>query len=273
MSALRRGLDRLYLAGGALGAAFMVAILLLITAQVIARWTGNVLPGATDYAGYAMAGASFMALAYALDRGAHIRVNLVLMQTGRWRRFAEIWCHLVAAVTAVFFAWYAIQVNIGSAKWNDISQGLDATPLWIPQIVMSVGTVLLAIAMLDHFIRILLTPHEGVEGEEGWPSPNSPPGCPRTSARGPAADMTPPNCRYAPLRPEGAQGRKATVPAPRRHHSPLRLGGGHDRGAIAPRPDVDGERPAPPTPRQRHSPLRFGGGLGGRAAPPAPRRC
>jgi tripartite ATP-independent transporter DctM subunit len=168
MRSLRRGLDALYLAGGALGAACMVAILLLIAAQMVARWTGQVLPGATDYAGYAMAGSAFLALAYAMDRGAHIRVNLVLMRFGRWRRYAEIWCYGAATVIACFFAWYAVRTNIGSAKWNDISQGLDATPLWIPQIVMSVGTVVLAIAMFDQFMRILLTRHEGVEGEEGW---------------------------------------------------------------------------------------------------------
>jgi tripartite ATP-independent transporter DctM subunit len=172
---LRRALDTLYRLGGVIGAAFLITILGLIVAQMIARWTGQVFPGATDYAGYAMAGASFMALAYALNRGAHIRVNLVLSKMRRWRRYAELWCYGVAALTAVFFARYAIKTNIGSAKWNDISQGLDATPLWIPQILMSVGTVMLAITLIDHFFRILMSEHEGVEGEGDWPAAPSPP--------------------------------------------------------------------------------------------------
>ena len=90
-------------------------------------------------------------------------MTLVLNSLGRWRRFAEIWCYGVAAVTAVFFARYAVKANIWSHKLNDVSQGQDATPLWIPQIVMSVGTCLLALALVDHFIRVLLTPHPGVE--------------------------------------------------------------------------------------------------------------
>lgn len=159
---LRRGLDALYLAGGVVGAAFMVAILGVIVAQMVARWTGNVFPGGADYAGYAMAGASFFALAYALNMAAHIRVTLVLNALGRWRRLAEIWCYGVAAVTAIYFARYAIKTNIWSHKLNDVSQGQDATPLWIPQLVMSAGTCLLALALVDHFIRVLLTPHEGV---------------------------------------------------------------------------------------------------------------
>jgi tripartite ATP-independent transporter DctM subunit len=172
---VRRALDTLYRVGGVIGAAFLITILGLIVAQMISRWTGQVFPGGTDYAGYSMAGASFMSLAYAMNRGAHIRVNLVLSSMGRWRRYAELWCYGVAALTAVFFARYAIKTNIGSAKWNDISQGLDATPLWVPQILMSVGTVMLAVTLIDHFFRILTTEHEGVEGEDDWPAAPSPP--------------------------------------------------------------------------------------------------
>ena len=55
---LRRVLDGVYLAGGVVAAGFLIVILLLIVAQMLARWTGHVFPGATDYAGYAMAAAS-----------------------------------------------------------------------------------------------------------------------------------------------------------------------------------------------------------------------
>ena len=160
---VRRTLDALYLAGGAVGAVFMIAILLVIVAQMVARWSGLVFPGGPSYAGYAMAGSSFMALAYALNKGAHVRVSLLLSGLGPHRRFAEIWCYGIGAVLAIFFARYAIKANIWSYKLNDVSQGQDATPLWIPQIVMSVGTVLLAITMVDHFVRLLLTDHSGHE--------------------------------------------------------------------------------------------------------------
>jgi TRAP-type C4-dicarboxylate transport system permease small subunit len=160
---IRTLLDRLYLAAGAVAALFLIAILVTIVLQLLARWTGNVFPGATNYAGYFMAASSFFALAHALNRGSHIRVSLLLTRLGRWRRWGEIWCYGIAAATAVFFARYAIKTNIGSLRWNDISQGQDATPIWIPQIAMSVGATLLAVALIDHFVRILLTDHAGVE--------------------------------------------------------------------------------------------------------------
>ena len=61
--AARTSLDGLYLSSGLLAALCLIVILLLIVAQMIARWTGEIFPGAPSYAGYFMAAASFFALA------------------------------------------------------------------------------------------------------------------------------------------------------------------------------------------------------------------
>lgn len=73
-----RLLDRVYYASGVVAAGFMVLILLLIVAQMIARWSSVTFPGSTEYAGYAMAATSFFALSHALTKGAHIRVSIFL---------------------------------------------------------------------------------------------------------------------------------------------------------------------------------------------------
>ena len=160
--ALRRVLDALYLAGGILAALFTVAILVIIVMQMLARWTGMVFPGATDYAGYCMAAASFLAFAYALNHGAHIQVGLFLTALGRFRWWGEVWCFGIGAITATYVAWYAVDGNRWSLKLRDVSQGLDATPTWIPQLSMSVGAVLLAICFWDHFVRLLFTGRHGI---------------------------------------------------------------------------------------------------------------
>ncbi len=157
MSTLRRALDALYFSGGVIAALFLIAILTIIVLQMLARWSGSTFPGATDYAGYCMAGASFFAFAYALNHGAHIRVSLALNAMGRFRRWGETFCFAVGAVTATFVARYAIKYMMQSRQFNDVSQGQDATPLWIPQMVMVAGAVLLAIAFWDNLIRLLAT--------------------------------------------------------------------------------------------------------------------
>jgi TRAP-type C4-dicarboxylate transport system permease small subunit len=152
--ALRPWLDRLYDVCGALAGLFLLALLAVIVLQMAARWTGQQFPGSTDYAGYCMAAASFLALAYALNRGAHIRVSLLLSQLGRWRRAGELWCVGVSAALACYFAYYAIKGVRVSYQLNDISQGQDATPLWIPQLVMAIGGSVFALALVDRFLNV-----------------------------------------------------------------------------------------------------------------------
>lgn len=162
---MRRGMDGLYTLGGVISALFLLAMLGIIVAQMVARWSGVAFPGSTNYAGYCMAAASFFALAYTLNAGAHIRVNLMLSALGRHRRWGEIWCFGIGALLATYFARYAIKGTMESVRWNDISQGQDATPLWIPQIAMCIGTVLLAVAVWDNFFRLVLDGTSNVEAE------------------------------------------------------------------------------------------------------------
>ncbi|MFK8079813.1 MAG: TRAP transporter small permease [Granulosicoccus sp.] len=151
-----RYLDGLYTAGGVLAALFLIAILVLILVQMMARWTGQVFSGAPDYAGYCMATASFLAFAHALNRGAHIRVSLLLNVAGRFRYALELWCFAVGAAASLYLAWYAVKATVWSRKFHDISQGQDATPLWIPQLGMSIGAVLLAICFCDNLLRLVI---------------------------------------------------------------------------------------------------------------------
>ena len=157
MNILRRLLDFIYFASGALAAVSLVAILLLIVVQMVARWTGEVLPGAASYAGYAMAAASFLAFANALNRGAHIRVSVLLnaLPAGP-KRLLEIWCFGLAAAIAWYFTYYAYWFVYWSWKFNEVSQAQDATSLWIPQSVMVVGGGILAIALTDNLLYLIV---------------------------------------------------------------------------------------------------------------------
>ena len=153
---LRRTLDFLYLAAGVLAALCLIAILLLIVAQMVARWTGEIFPGAANYAGYSMAAASFFAFANALNRGSHIRVSLVLNALPKVaRRWLEVWCFGIASAVMGYFTYYAYWFTFWSWKFNEVSQAQDATPLWIPQSVMVIGGGILAISLTDHLVHVI----------------------------------------------------------------------------------------------------------------------
>ncbi len=112
-----------------------------------------------------MATASFLAIAYTLNRGAHIRVNLLLNMFGPRRIVVEIWCLVIASGLTVYFAWFAIRGTYWSHLLGDISQAQDATPIWIPQIAMAFGTVIAAIAFLDNLVRAIVLGRTGIEAE------------------------------------------------------------------------------------------------------------
>ena len=160
---VRTILDRTYRLSGYGASLALIAILSLVVAQMVSRWLGLLLPGGASYAGYAMATASFLSLADTFRHNEHIRVSMLVERTTRLRRAVEIWCYTVAAAIALFFAWYAIQMPILSHRINDVSQGQDSTPLWIPQIAMAVGATLFAIAILDSLLSLVFTDSYGVD--------------------------------------------------------------------------------------------------------------
>ncbi len=153
---LRRALERLYDAAGVLAAVAMVAILVTIITQILARTLGFKFPGGTDYAGYFMAAASFFALAHTFRRGGHIRVELLLQRLApAKRRRIELAAHAIGAALAWYFAFFAIRGVHISWILGDVSQGQDATPLWIPQLSMALGVLLLAIAVSHRLIELV----------------------------------------------------------------------------------------------------------------------
>ncbi len=163
---IRHGLDSLYLLSGILASLFLIAILALIVVQMMARWTGEVFPGAPDYAGYCMAAASFFAFAHALHRGAHIRVSILLNAVpDGFRRILEIWCFGIGTAIAWYLSWYAYRFVYWSWKFNEVSQGQDASPLWIPQSSMVIGSVFLAICLTDHLIHVLFVGEHRIESD------------------------------------------------------------------------------------------------------------
>ena len=150
---MRKALNALYDGAAWLAALFMVGLLLMVLLSVVSRLLHFHVPGTDAYAGYLMAGAGFLALAHTLKRGEHIRVTLLLgALKGKAKRGAEIWALSAAVALAGLSAFYSCRLAWQSHVYNDISTGNDATRLWIPQLSMAVGTVILCIAFIDELV-------------------------------------------------------------------------------------------------------------------------
>ena len=167
-SGMRGALDLLYRASGILAAAFLAAIFLVVLLQVvanlideIAEWVvgepiGLVVPSYAEFAGFFLAASSFLALAYTLRAGGHIRVSLIVQHlVGARRRLVELWCSGAAASLSAYFAYFTIRLVHESFEFEDMSFGMIPIPLWLPQTGMALGLVILTIALIDEFVCVL----------------------------------------------------------------------------------------------------------------------
>lgn len=153
---LRVGLDKLYLAAGWLAGLFMIAIFVLMLGLSAGRPLGFDIPSGDDFASWCMAAVAFLGLAHTFRSGEMIRVGLLIERVkGRRRWLIELLVLAIGLVAITYFAWYAIDMTITSWRFNDLSQGVVAVPLWIPQIGFSAGVTILAIAFLDELLHVL----------------------------------------------------------------------------------------------------------------------
>jgi TRAP-type C4-dicarboxylate transport system permease small subunit len=150
---MRKLLDALYDGAAWLAALFMIALLVAVLLSIVGRELNFHVKGTDAYAGYFMAAAGFLALAHTLKRGEHIRVTLLLSaMSPRLRRGLELWAHAAAVALSGLLAFYACRLVWQSRAFNDISTGNDATPLWLPQLGMALGTLILCIAFIDELL-------------------------------------------------------------------------------------------------------------------------
>jgi TRAP-type C4-dicarboxylate transport system permease small subunit len=155
---MRSVLDPFYTALGALAGMFILATLVVEVVGIAGRELGFSMAGLDAYAGYFLAAGSFLAMPYALRRGDHIRVTLILMRLKqRPRYWMEVLCLVVASLLSAYFAWFSAKLVWGSYTYNDVSQNVDATPLWIPQLSMALGLFGLAVAFAEQLFLTLKT--------------------------------------------------------------------------------------------------------------------
>ena len=100
-------LRRVYALCGALAAVAIIAIGVLVLINIVARLFGVYVGGMTEGAGYAMAAAGSLGLAYTFNCGGHIRVDLVLSRLAPGpRRWADILAFVVTTLSVGYLAWF-----------------------------------------------------------------------------------------------------------------------------------------------------------------------
>lgn len=155
-TALRRALDALYRFAGYFSGVFLVILFALMVIMSAGREVGINIAAGDDFAAWSMVALAFFGLAHTFKQGEMIRVGFLIERLSvRTRRVVEIFCLATGTVFIGYFTIHAFRLAFESWKFNDMSQGTVAVPLWIPQVSMVVGLGLLTIAMADELVRVV----------------------------------------------------------------------------------------------------------------------
>src|ERR1700752_5216503 len=153
---IRLFLDLLFLFSGYLAGLFLIAIFVLMMVLSAGRPVGINIPAGDDFISWCMAATAFLGLAHTFRHGEMIRVGLLIDRLGgKVSQYGGIFPPPGGVGFIGFFAWHASVMTWQSLKFQDISQGVIAVPLWIPQLGYSGGLVILCIAFVDELIHVL----------------------------------------------------------------------------------------------------------------------
>jgi TRAP-type C4-dicarboxylate transport system permease small subunit len=154
---IRRALDALYLASGAVAALALLGIFALMMAQVVLRAFHVQLPGAEDLVAYLCVATAFLALAWTFKRGELIRVGLLIDRLPpAARRWAEAAVLSLAAALVAYIAWHTFADALFSREIEEVAQGVVPFALWVPKLAPPIGAAVLLVAVLDELAGVLL---------------------------------------------------------------------------------------------------------------------
>ena len=154
-SALRAGLDKVYMAAAVLGAVCVALICVLMVFQSLGREFGLNTGATNDIVSWLCAAAAFLTMAHAFKHGDFVRVTLVLENvSARTRRMLELVSLFIALVAVAYLAWWACRFTYQSFEFKELAQGLLPLPIWIPQMSFALGSVLLLVAVFDEFVIV-----------------------------------------------------------------------------------------------------------------------
>lgn len=162
VAAFQRFVDALSLAAAFVAAACLVAMVLLVLAEISVGLLSRVFPQvpsgirfAWEYSAYLMGAAFMFGGALTLRAGMQIRVEMLLRAgNGRFERPLELFSSLIGAGFLGMLAWSLTAFTLQSWTSAQVS-GDTLTPLWIPQGALALATFIFALQALARFLSCL----------------------------------------------------------------------------------------------------------------------
>lgn len=158
-------LDRVILAAAVLAGAMLAAQATVVSLDALLRTVATPLRWGGELSTYLLLGEALLAAPYALRKGGHFRVTLLVE---RWsatvQRRLTLGLSVLAAAFLLVFAWESASLAVTSWERDLRAPTLLRTPLVIPQSALPVSAVLMVLALVAQTIENLLGPTRRADG-------------------------------------------------------------------------------------------------------------
>lgn len=151
--------------GAYIGALFLMLLSGLVAVEVIGR---NLFAFSTmiadEYSGYLCGAAIMFGGAYALAQDVFIHVDIVYrFFRGKFKRIVDALCALTALAYCGVLLKYCGSAVIYAYQNGTTSNTIAFTPLYIPQMALAIGIIMLAAQIIVNFGNTLIRKEEGVD--------------------------------------------------------------------------------------------------------------
>ncbi|OGR22772.1 MAG: hypothetical protein A2277_06695 [Desulfobacterales bacterium RIFOXYA12_FULL_46_15] len=144
-------IDSLSELGGNLSAILLWIVAIVVTYEVAARYLFNApTTWVQETSVYLCMGVGLLGAAYALKNDSHFGITIFVDKlSAKNRRKMQIASNVAGFAYSLTFVYQGFLQTKLSYDLEDVSNGLMATPLWIPWMLMPIGGVLLALQFIS----------------------------------------------------------------------------------------------------------------------------
>ena len=159
MERLLRGIDACSKLGAYLSSLAMLSIVGLILVEIVLRTLFHTSTLISDeYSGYMMVATIMMGVSYTFAQGSHIRITIITERLhGRAAQGLDLIVTLVALALCSYALYHSLWMVQDTFSYRILADSLSETPLYIPQVMIPVGFLLLEMQLVAHFLRRLLS--------------------------------------------------------------------------------------------------------------------
>ncbi|MEJ0074600.1 MAG: TRAP transporter small permease [Alphaproteobacteria bacterium] len=130
--------------------AALIVMLVVIGTDIFTRWLLNFSFEVSDeIGGYMLAAITFLSLSVCQVNDSFHHVELIQARLSpRWRAISGLFFDILTLAFAVLLFWHYVRLELSSYRFGERAPTMLETPLWIPRLVMAIGTAALCLAVV-----------------------------------------------------------------------------------------------------------------------------